>query len=98
MYYGPFSEGIIPVKLYEYLALNKTIISVEEKDELFQDEIKKYLKIVSDSSQFTDAFKGLYADWNNNLPLSNNVPREWITQFSRTNQSKILAELIHQLV
>jgi len=91
-------NGIVPVKLYEYLALNKPIIHIELKNRGEKSEFDNYLNNISNAEEFSDCLLKLYHKWELNEPMRNKIPEELVVQFSRSNQTKLLAALINRLV
>lgn len=96
--YGNQNDGVIPVKLYEYLALKKTIISVEDRCENIEGEFDKYLELVSDDQSLSNAVENMYESWKNNQLTGNHIPAEVISKYTREAQAEKMASLINHLI
>lgn len=92
------SKGIIPGKLFEYLATNKTILSLGYKD----SDVKKILQETQAGEHFTfddyDKLKSFildeYLKWKNNLPTN----KVYSTQkYHRKELTKKLVECLEEL-
>jgi hypothetical protein len=92
------SKGIIPGKLFEYLASGKNILSIGPENA----DVKKILEQIQAGKHFscndTDNLKFFilseYKKWKNNIP---NIPSRNITKFHRKELTRKLTEVIENL-
>ena len=89
------SKGIIPGKLFEYLATGKKIISFGPKDADVETILEKTNAgkhfDYSDHMEIEDFILSLYEDWKNGKSIQNQAN---INEFSRRELTKQLAELL----
>ena len=92
------SKGIIPGKLFEYLATGKQIISFGPKDAdvetiLNKTKAGKHFDY-SESAEISDFILSLYKDWKSGKSIQNSAN---INEFSRKELTQKLAELLTDL-
>jgi len=93
------SKGIIPGKLFEYLATGKQIISFGPKDadvETILDKTKSGKHFdYSEIGEISDFILSLYKDWKSGKPIQNSAN---INEFSRKELTRQLSGLIRDLI
>ena len=92
------SKGIIPGKLFEYLATGKQIISFGPKDAdvetiLNKTKAGKHFDY-SESAEISDFILSLYKDWKSGKTIQNSAN---INEFSRKELAKQLANLLRKI-
>lgn len=92
------SKGVIPGKLFEYLATGKQIISFGPKDAdvetiLNKTKAGKHFDY-SESGEISDFILSLYKDWKSGKSIQNSAN---INEFSRKELTQKLAELLTDL-
>ena len=92
------SKGIIPGKLFEYLATGKKIISFGPKDADVETILNKTNAgehfDYSQTDKIKDYIFGLFLDWKNGKSIINSAD---INEFSRKELTKKLSEIIKKL-
>lgn len=95
--HGNVAQGIYPVKMLEYLALEKPIINIESIHGT-KHEFSEFMSDCHSAEEFAQALTDLYKKWQNGVPLKNSVPSSAKRELDRKFQCQKLAELINQSI
>ncbi len=93
---GNLSKGIHPVKLYEYLGLNKCVLNVESDKREDSTEFDPYIESVNNSKEVSNALSSFYQKWKTEGVMKNEVDQSFIDSISRKKQCEILSKLINE--
>lgn len=93
------AKGIPSSKIYEYLGLRKPVLICPSDDDILEETFNKYNLgyLANDKNEAFEHLKQLfeiYLSGNYRHLIANNLYTE---QFSRKNQAKVLAEIIHKI-
>ncbi len=95
------SRGIIPGKIFEYMATSNPILAVGPADA----DVEKILKDTSAGAYFNHQditaiqsyIKRLYTNWLNSIPNNSQINQEAVNRFTRENLTKQLSTAIEKV-